>query len=349
MAAYIRVINGSYRKNAVIDTVFPLIKQFQVSSNGDGGFVTVDGSAKFGPEYSKIRVKVDSMLSYSLVSESEYVGQGNAPVKSVQTVAAIPQETDEEITNRMREAFEVLEEMAKAATRGDVRALIVSGPPGVGKSYGIEQQVARANIAGKLGRSEQDRCEVISGACTPIALYKTLYKHRDAKHVVVFDDTDSVLYDDLSLNILKAALDTGKKRRVCWNAESRILREEDIPNSFDFQGAVIFITNISLEKVRGKIKDHVEALFSRCHYLAPMGENYTNRDILLRIKQVAHDSNLFAENDLTEEEGAEVVKFIEENQHRLRELSIRTLLKCADLRTIGDGNWQRIAKMTILK
>ena len=32
--------------------------------------------------------------------------------------------------------------------------------------------------------------------------------------VLVFDDCDSVLMDDLSLNILKAALDSGKRRRI---------------------------------------------------------------------------------------------------------------------------------------
>lgn len=340
MAAYIRIKTGSYRNQPVIDTVFPLIKQYQSGANG--GFVTVDGSAVFGADKNKIRVKVDNMLSYEIVG---------GEVEATQTVASFAptvQETDEETMARLKDGFDILDEMAKAATQGAIRAMIISGPPGVGKSYGVEQQVERANLAGKLGRSEKDRCEFVKGNCTPIALYKKLYEHKDARHVVVFDDTDAILYDDLSLNILKAALDTGKKRKVCWNAESRTLREEDIPNSFDFEGSVIFITNISLGNVRGKIKDHVEALFSRCHYLSPMGENVTNREKLLRLKQVANDSDLFAQNDLTDEEGKEVIEFIEENKSNLRELSIRTLLKVADLKKF-KGDWKRLARMTILK
>ena len=38
-----------------------------------------------------------------------------------------------------------------------------------------------------------------------IGLYKKLYEHADAGHVVCFDDCDVILYDDLCLNLLKAA------------------------------------------------------------------------------------------------------------------------------------------------
>jgi hypothetical protein len=342
MTAFIKIKNGSYRNNPVVDTVFPLIKQYQNGANG--GFVTVDGSAIFGADKNKIRVKVNSMLDYELIGSSAATDEGYA---ATQLVATLPQETDEEIITRLRERFEVLNEMASAATHGDVRALIVSGPPGVGKSYGVEQQINRANLAGKMGRDIQDRCEFVKGACTPIALYKTLYKHRGARHVVVFDDTDSVLYDELSLNILKAALDTGKKRRVCWNAESRILREEDIPNSFDFEGAVIFITNIQLDNVRGKIKDHVEALFSRCHVLNL--EIRTRKEVMLRIRQVAGDADLFQDYDMTEEQQREVMEFIYENCDKFHELSLRTALKVADLIHIKGDMWKKVAKITMFK
>ena len=86
--------------------------------------------------------------------------------------------------------------------------------------------------------------------------------------MLVLDDCDSVLVDDVALNILKAALDTSKKRVVSWNTESRVLRQEDLPNSFEFKGGVIFITNINFKNVRSKkLKEQLEALESRCHYL----------------------------------------------------------------------------------
>ena len=64
----------------------------------------------------------------------------------------------------------------------------------------------------------------------------------------MFDDCDSILMDELSLNILKGALDSGKSRRISWKAESHKLRSEGVPNSFTFNGSVIFITNLKYEE-----------------------------------------------------------------------------------------------------
>jgi GTP1/Obg family GTP-binding protein len=52
-------------------------------------------------------------------------------------VPAQAKETEEQAMDRIRERFEILTEMTKAAIGGDIRAMIVSGPPGVGKSYGV--------------------------------------------------------------------------------------------------------------------------------------------------------------------------------------------------------------------
>lgn len=334
----ILIKQGTYRNQAIVNQVFELVEQFKQGKKG--GFVTVKNGGAFPGFPENIRVSVDDMLSYEFVSGSEFASHAPA------VAAPIVQETDEEIITRIRERFDILKDMTDAASRGDVRAMIVAGPPGVGKSYDVEARLARVNLMAKLGQTEKDKCEFVKGTCTPIALYKKLYEHRGRKHVVVFDDTDSILFDQDCLNMLKAALDTSKTRKINWLAESRVLREEDIPNSFNFEGSIIFITNLKLGSVRGKIKDHVEALFSRCHYLDLTMDN--DREKLLRIKQVANDSNLFEENDLTQEQGEEVISFIEENQHRLRELSIRTLVKCAELRNVSD-NWKRVAQLTILK
>ena len=85
-----------------------------------------------------------------------------------------------------------------------------------------------------------------------IGLYKKLYEHSHKGHVVCFDDCDAILYDDLALNLLKAALDTGKKRTLCWNTESRTLMAEGMPNSFEFNGGVVFITNIKFDNVKAR-------------------------------------------------------------------------------------------------
>jgi hypothetical protein len=178
-------------------------------------------------------------------------------------------------------------------------------------------------------------------------LYAKLYKFSDEGNVLVFDDCDSILLEDLSLNILKAALDSSKKRYISWNTDSRMLSSEGIPDRFEFKGSVIFITNIKFEHVRSKkLKDHLDALESRCHYLDLTMD--TQRDKFLRIKQIVRDGMLDS-YDFEDTAPQEIVDFMWEQKNRLRELSLRTVLKIADLRKMSEHNWRRLAETTILK
>ena len=160
-------------------------------------------------------------------------------------------------------------------------------------------------------------------------------------------DCDSVLLDDLSLNILKAALDSSKKRTINWNTDSRVLRSEGLPNSFEFKGGAIFITNIKFDNVRSKkLRDHLEALESRCHYLDLTID--TEREKILRIKQIVGDGML-DEYEFTEAEKQEVVQFIDDNKKRMRELSLRMVLKVADSKKSMPNRWQRVAELSCMK
>ena len=259
---------------------------------------------------------------------------------------AVNRETDAEILARLGERFEILTEMTKAVKSGDVRAMIVSGPPGVGKSFGVEEVLSKDDLFNALGE-RKPRYEIVKGAMSALGLYAKLYEFSDAKNVIVFDDCDSVLMDELSLNILKGALDSSKKRYISWNTDSRLLRTEGIPDRFEFKGAAIFITNIKFEHVRSKkLKDHLDALESRCHYLDLTLD--TTRDKLLRIRQIVKDGMLDSYNF---DEGAtdEIINYIEENVKRLRELSLRTVLKVADLRKMSEHSWKKIADITVMR
>jgi len=190
--------------------------------------------------------------------------------------------------------------------------------------------------------------EVVKGAMSAIGLYSKLYQYSDKKNILVFDDCDSVLLDDLSLNILKAALDTSKKRTIHWNTDSRLLRSEGVPNSFEFKGGAIFITNIKFDHVKSKkLKDHLEALESRCHYLDLTID--TEREKLLRIQQVITECGMLDDYELTDYDKQDVVQFVKSNVHRLRELSLRTVLKIADLRVSMPDKWQAVAEVTCMR
>jgi len=257
-------------------------------------------------------------------------------------------ETDDEIKARLRERFTVLDDMTKAVKAGKVRSMIVTGPPGVGKSFGVERVLGKHDLLADVANDAKlKKYEVVKGAMSALGLYSKLYEFSDKKSILVFDDCDSVLLDDLSLNILKAALDSGNKRMIHWNTDSRLLRQEGVPNSFEFKGGAIFITNIKFEHVKSKkLKDHLEALESRCHYLDLTID--TEREKVLRIKQIVEDGML---DKYDFEAGAveELLTFIDTNKKKLRELSLRMVLKLADLKASFPDRWESVASMTCMR
>lgn len=332
------VRNGTYRNQTVRDVAFTLVKDYTVGAKG--GFVTVRSDGHFGPEFDVVRIKVDGIEDIEIT--------GDAMQASAKRVVEFkkPEETDEEVMDRIEKRFSILDDMTRAAIAGDIRAMIVVGPPGVGKSYGVEHQLERAGLFDQVS-GRKVKYEVIKGAMTPIGLYCTLFKHSDPNHVLVFDDCDSILLDDVALNILKAALDSGKKRRIHWNADSAMLRREGVPDQFDFRGSVIFITNLKFENLKSKkLQDHLEALQSRCHFLDLTLD--TTRDKILRIRQIFRKGDLFQDYNFTPEQGDEIVAFMTDNHAKLREISLRMALKIADLTKVSD-NWRALAESTCMR
>ena len=341
--ALIQINDGSYKIRgndvSVSGLKFPLIEHFKEGKNGN--YVTVDGAAQPGFPERSIRIRIEKPQDYEIVDSNFDSVKQDALKKKVKN-----DESDEQIMSRIGKRFKILDDMTRAAKEGDVRAMIVSGPPGVGKSYGVEQQLEKDAAFDDIAGYNRKH-EVVKGAMSAIGLYAKLFKYSDPRNVVVFDDCDSVLLDDLSLNILKAALDTSKKRYISWNTDSRLLRSEGIPDRFEFKGSAIFITNIKFENVRSKkLKDHLEALESRCHYvdLTIDGE----REKMLRIRQIIREGML-DDYDMPQERKDDIVEFIDENKNRLRELSLRTVLKIADLAKSFPTDWRDYASTTVMK
>jgi hypothetical protein len=340
---------------------FKMVEDYKVAKDGTG-YVTVEGGGHPGFPDRNIRIRCDEG-AYATAGSAKPIPQGVTMLQALKKPAkepagvtdftqvkvpdtAVAHETDEEIIERTRLRFEILKDMTKAVKQGDVRAMIVTGPPGVGKSFGVEEVLSRDDLFDTLGQ-RKPKYEIVKGAMSAIGLYKKLYEFSDNKHILVFDDCDSILLDDIALNILKAALDSSKKRTISWNTDSRLLRSEGIPDRFEFKGGAIFITNLKFENVRSKkLQEHLAALESRCHYIDLRMD--TDREKVLRIKQIVKDGML---NSYEMEDSArdEVVDFIEENRAKMRELSLRTVLKVADLRKSFPANWQNMAKVTVMK
>jgi len=339
----IRIFSGSYRNNPVADEVFTLVKGYQVGKKG--GFVTVKNDGQFAMGGPQVRVNVDSIEDIEFLNGEQVVNN----TLEFKVKAEVSTETEQEAMDRIAMRFGILDEMSSACISGDIRAMIVSGPPGVGKSHGVETQMEKASMFDKIA-DKKIRFNVVKGAMTALGLYAQLYKYSDKKNVLIFDDCDSVFADELALNILKAALDSGKTRKICWNSDSRLLRDEGIPNQFNFNGSAIFITNLKFENVKSKkLQDHLEALQSRCHFL-DLTIN-SERDKMLRIKQVHRDADggLFKDYDFEQNQAEEILDFMWTNHNKLRELSLRMCLKIADLVKISPTNWQNLARTTCMK
>jgi hypothetical protein len=330
----VKIVNGTYRNLEIKDAVFPLVKDYKEGKNGN--FITVDGSAVTGFPDRSIRIKVVSKDDFEMLEDGE----------SVVTAQAAQAETDDEIIERLRERFEILEDMTYAACDGVVRGMVVTGPPGVGKSFGVEKVLKEAGIMKKLSQDSLRRFGVEKGAATPIGLYQLLYDYSAAGSVLVLDDCDSVLYDELSLNLLKAALDSSPKRTLSWRSESRALANNGVPDTFEFKGSIIFITNVKFERTRGKLKDHLDAIMSRCHYLDLTLD--TMRDKFLRCKQVIGEGMLTSYK-FPEDEQKDLMDYIYTNKNKLREMSLRMVLKIADLKKMNASKWKSYAESTCMK
>lgn len=254
-------------------------------------------------------------------------------------------ETDAEIYRKLTDRFAAMETLAEATATGKNRSLIISGPAGLGKSYGVMQ------VVGGL-ESKGYRATVVRGYVRPTGLYKTLYDFKDPNCVVVFDDADSIFGDDVSLNILKTACDMTKSRRLSWLTETRMEDEEGerLPRSFEFAGSIIFITNYDFSTMIAqgtKLAPHFEAMISRSHYLDLAMK--TKRDYVVRIKQVVQEHGMLRREGFTPVQEQSILDFIVAQQDQLRELSLRMVIKLAGLMQMDALGWKKLAQITCFR
>jgi len=350
----VHIKKGFYRGIPVTGT-FALVKPW--AEGARGGFITIrNPNPEHGhPPVQRITCEQgdfelkgadgEKLADHIVIDTGD---TGKMEVGTNYEAAFVQAETEEEAMDRIEETFLMLDKITDACARNVIRGLVVSGPPGIGKSFGVEKQLTAANMFRTLA-GKDPKFEVVSGGVSSIGLYQKLYYNRTPEQVLVFDDCDGVLFDEECLNLLKAALNSGDKRRICWNKESRTLAVEDIPEVFDFEGSIIFLSNVDFERTIAKgsrIAAHLEAIMSRCHYLDL--EIGSMRDKLLRIKQIVRDGMLTPYN-FTKKQEKDVLDFVTDNAEYLREVSLRMVKKIADFVKADPKDWMEMAEATCLQ
>ena len=249
--------------------------------------------------------------------------------RAPQSSASASTESDTERLERITRQYTTLDRLATRIISGQLPSLIISGPPGLGKTYSVERA---------LQTSGKDH-DIIRGSISAVGLYRALYEQRNGG-VVVLDDCDAVFRDEEALNLLKIALDSSDKRTLSWRKLARWLEDLDIPTSFDFQGSVVFCTNLDFEAEinRGsKMAIHYQALVDRSLYLSLTLR--TIQDYLCRIRQVVITEGQFEQRGLTPEEAEDTMVWVETHANKFYTLSIRSALQVAACRLMDAENW----------
>lgn len=242
----------------------------------------------------------------------------------------------------INERFQFLADYVDMVAQRDMKSAIVVGEGGLGKTFTVMARLAKNGLkelsvhaedfeVGSTldGGASKTSFVVVKGYSTPKGLFRTLYENRN--RLVVFDDCDSILRDDVAANILKAALDSYDKRIVTWNAES--FGESDLPKSFEFTGAVIFISNMSMHKIP-------QAIISRS---APADVSMSRAEIIARMRQIVKEGEFM--NDVEMPVKLEALEFIAShiNNPQVKTINLRTLIAVTTNRRCKPGNWQRLS------
>jgi hypothetical protein len=249
--------------------------------------------------------------------------------------------TDAEILTDISQRFDILSLLTKGTTAHNIRAMVVTGAPGVGKTYTVEQILEQSKVPH----------EIVRGSLSAINLYMLAYKFRKPGNVIVLDDADSIFNDEEALNILKALCDTSATRKVSYMKEAQQLLAEDIPKSFEFNGAMIFISNLDfqtfVDEGRNKYAQHFEALMSRSLYLDL--RLHTRDELGVWVNHIAQNGKIFDRENVPQNLRQPILSFLNTHRNNLRELSIRTLMKSCQLAKGNPSNWEIIARVLLTK
>lgn len=248
------------------------------------------------------------------------------------------------------EVFHQMELYVKSVASGHDMSLILCGDPGIGKTFGVKKCLIDSGFTeittddpGVDDFQDEDSADIrelgetqylfISGKITAASMYKIFVQYNGA--LVVFDDCDSVFGNSDGINLLKAATDDKKVRRISMITAQTQSKKSTVPPSFDYTGRVIFITNKYLREIDEAIKSRALV----CEI------DLTSEQIIERIKAVMKKIM----PDVQMEIKKEVLDFLLEINHLYTKIDFRTFQQCVKERLRGSPNWKKLVGNQIIQ
>ena len=161
-------------------------------------------------------------------------------------------------------------------------------------------------------------------------MYRILFENQNS--IVVFDDCDSILKDPDALNLLKGALDSYDRRYITWNTS---INDDGLPRSFEFKGGVVFVSNLSAEKIS-------QAIRSRA---MNVDLSMTTDQKIERMETIAKQPDFMPEFGLAEKMDA--LGLIREIKDDAKEISLRTLISVTKIRS-ANTDWKDLARYILV-
>lgn len=228
------------------------------------------------------------------------------------------------------DVFKSIELYTIQVAKGRSNSLIITGMSGVGKTSTVIDALRSIGMIADVHYYKS------SGTITTAALYEILFKHRNK--LLIFDDCDTVVKEQDSVDLLKAALDTYDVRELSKHTtrntfDSITMSDKEIqdkweesgggllPNRFEFRGRVIFISNLPEEKFD-------DALISRSLHV---DVNLSEQEVVARMRDIM--SKILPDVPMfIKAESLEYLTYVIKNYPAKFDLNIRTLIHTINLR-----------------
>ena len=230
--------------------------------------------------------------------------------------------------------FGFVEQLVSMVADNVQPSAVITGEGGLGKTYTVTKTLQSKGYKDISDLADFEvgsiintrKCfKMVKGFSTAKGLYRTLFENN--KSIIVFDDCDAILKDPVALNLLKGALDSYGKRIISWNAD---FKDEDLPKSFNFEGRVIFISNMTQDKID-------QAIRSRSMMI---DLTMSTEQKIERMAHIAASDEFLPEYDSAVKTDA--LALIQEIKDDVKEISLRTLIAVSKVRA-SNSNWKDLA------